>query len=87
MYLDIFSPNEFIFGVPNDFHRGGMINFILIQTRFYIYRQRLFHDGKLCTLQWLAEFRSKLKIEKWVSARLGRAASFQCWTEILEALG
>lgn len=87
LYLDILSPKEFVFGVPNDFHRGKVINFILVQTRFYIYRQKLFNEGKLCTLQWLAEFRSKLKIEKWVSARLGRAASFQGWTEIFEALG
>lgn len=86
LYLNILSPKEFVFGVPNDFHRGRVINFILIHLRFYIYRQKLFHEGRLCTMQWLDEFRSKLRVEKWVRARLGRAASFRSWDEIVEAL-
>lgn len=87
LYLDQLSPKEFLFWLPRGHHRGRIINFILIQIRFYIYRQKLFNAGKLSLMQWLAEFKCKLKIEKWICTRLGKAASFQCWNGILEELG
>lgn len=38
LYLNKLNLKEFMFGLPKQCHKSGMINFILTQVRFYIYR-------------------------------------------------
>lgn len=76
-----------IFGLPKECHKSKVINFILIHVRFYIYRQKLYHEGKLDLTQWLTEFKVKLMMEQWISRRIGKPAAFQCWRAILNELG
>lgn len=87
LYLDRLSDGEIVFGLPHSCHKSRVINFILVHVRFYIYRQKLYHDGRLSLVQWLTEFRYKLKIEEWISRRIGKPASFHCWRNILNELG
>lgn len=64
--MDRISPKEFLFGVEKDYHKSKIINHILIYIRFYIYRQKLYHDGELSSIQWLQEYKVTLNREKWI---------------------
>lgn len=87
LHLERITPKEFLLGVPSDYHMSKIINFTLIQIRFFIFRQKLFHNSELCLFQWLREYRDKLRTEKWISSRTGKKTShLQCDT-ILRALG
>lgn len=79
LYLDQVTPKEFLFGLPADAHKSRTINFILIRVRFYIFRQKLFHDSELSCIQWLQEFKSALRVEEWICSRMGRKARFAGW--------
>lgn len=87
LYLHQITPKEFLFGLPSDAHKSKVINFILIRLRFYIFRQKLFHDTKLSCIQWLQEFKSALQVEQWICFRLGKGQSSQKWKDILNELG
>lgn len=87
LYLEKLSPKEFLFGVPDSYHKHRIINLVLIQLRFFIFRQKLFHSGKLCLIQWLQEFKLKLQVEKWVCSISGKQKSFTPLENILRALG
>lgn len=87
LYLNQISAKEFIFGIPKENHRSAVINTVLAYVRYYIHRQRLFHEGRLDLLQWLREFREKLKIEQWICARSGKTKHFTKWKNILREMG
>lgn len=81
------SPRHFMFGVPRSHYKEKMVNFILMNTKFFIFRQRLFHGGKLEILQWLREFKVKLLMERHINLSEGRPRLFGKWAAILEAIG
>lgn len=87
LYLDQLTTKEFVFGIPKDFHRSGVINPILAFVRYYVHRQKLFHGGSLELIQWLKEFREKLKVEQWISKKIGKMKFFNKWNRILRELG
>lgn len=87
LYLDRLSQKEFLFGLSKDCHRSKVINSILMQICFYIFRQKLFHQSELSLVHWLREFKGKLETERWICARLGKPTRFDCWKEIHKELG
>lgn len=87
VYLDNLSVQEMVFGIPKEHHKSQIINTILIHIRYYIHRQKLFHNGKMDLTQWLREFRTKLKVEEWIARRLGKTKQFSIWTPILKTMG
>lgn len=74
-------------GVSKECHKSHIINVILTHVRSYVHRQKLFFGGQLEMTQWLREFRTKLKVEEWVSSRTGKSERFRIWTPVLRALG
>lgn len=87
LYLHHLSTKEFIFGLPKNYHRSNIINPILAYVRSYIHRQKLFHGGKLDPIQWLREFREKLKAKQWICRKLRKRKHFNKWERILHELG
>lgn len=85
-YLDSLTPKEFMFGLPKQCHKSGMINYILMQVKFYIYRQKLFHDSDLNHTSWLHELRNKLDMERWICLKLGTPGRFNKWCYIRDEL-
>lgn len=81
------SLEEVLFGKPIQTPVDKASNFIILFSKFFIYRQRLFHGSELNLLHFLMELRSKLKVERYISHREGKPAKFKIWTPILEALG
>lgn len=60
LHLEALSPKQFVFGVRRDHPKSTTVNFILITTKSFIFRQGLFHEGKVELLHWLREFKLKL---------------------------
>lgn len=76
------SLRERLLGVPLGFPKGRRINTITLMAKYYIHRQKLFGNGDLSFIQWLQEFRSKLRVEKWVCVKMGKPSKFAPWKKI-----
>lgn len=61
------STRLYLFGVSIMRPQDGVVNFLLLFEKFFVYRQKLFHQGKLCFVQFLRELRSRLQIEKYIT--------------------
>ena len=71
---------------PNVDRLAQMENFILLCIKFYIYRQRLFHQNNLNVLDWAIEFKGKLLVEKQICLMENKPKRFRAWEEILNKL-
>lgn len=87
IYLDNITAEEYMWGVQAGGHRANLLNAITLLVKFYVYRQKLYFNGELCLLQWLAELRSRLRTEQWISGKTGSRAKLQLWNRILMELG
>lgn len=67
------SAKDFFFGVDPSFNRGKIINYVLLQTKYFVHRQNLFHQGFLRLLHFLQELRVKLRCEKSISCQEGKS--------------
>lgn len=85
--LDHITPKEAILGVDDASPRGRVVNFLLLHFRFFVHRQRLFHDNKMDLTHWLAELRSRLKTLEMNLKMDGRSHLFRNWDPVLKALG
>lgn len=81
------SRKQFLLGLCHLDPKGNKINAILISVKFYIHRQRLFHQGQLDLLHWLREFRARLLVEREICKRENRQRRFNTWNHILGAMG
>lgn len=76
-----------LLGLPHQAPNAKKINTILISLKFFIHRQRLFHQGKLELLLWLREFKYRLRVEREICARESKLSRFAAWKRIMEAMG
>lgn len=81
------SLRAFLFGVPNTVPQAKIINFVLLFTKFFVYRQKLFHQGSLCLLHFLKELRLRLQVEKYLNTIEDKRHLFGKWQRIYTALG
>lgn len=87
LYLDNLTAKEIILGLPQGAYQRDVINSILLSFKFYVFRQKRFHEGELDMRHWLTEFKTKIKTEKWVRKRIGSKPVNVLYERILEALG
>lgn len=85
--LDLIPLKHLLLGLPHQAPKAKKINAILISVKFFIQRQRLFHQGKLELVHWLREFRSVLLVEREICTRQNKISRFSIWKRILNALG
>lgn len=78
---------EALLGVPKDYPRAKMVNYLLMSVRFYIHRQRLFHGCDLCLIHWIKELQGKLLTERHICRAEGKPNKFACWERALDYLG
>lgn len=81
------SLRAFLFGIPGTTPNAKVINFILLFVKFFIYRQKLFHEGALDCIHFLREFRIRLHIEKYLTNIENKKHHFHKRQRIYEALG
>lgn len=61
--LENLTTKEVLLGIPTQAPKGIKFNEILMYAKYYIHRQKLFHQGQLSLIQWLQEFRTKLRTD------------------------
>lgn len=81
------SVRAFLFGVPDALTQAKNINFILLFTKFYIYRQKLFHQGSLILTHFLSELKTRLNVERSLTTSENRRHHFHKWQRTYAALG
>lgn len=67
--------------------QGKIINWILLTGKFYIQKRRLFYDGILSLLGFLAETRARLLTERRACSIENKPNKFKIWRGFLAALG
>lgn len=87
LQLQDIETKEFVFGTDIGTSKGKIINFILLQLKFFVHRQKLFHQGDLRLTHFLQELKAKLRCEKLNSLQEGKGAKFKKWGAIFLALG
>lgn len=86
IWMDM-STRSFLFGVAVTRPQDKVVNNILLFVKYYIYRQKLFHDGKLSLIQLLRELRARLHTERYIPTLENKPNLFQQWNRIYQALG
>lgn len=81
------NTEQLLFGLPRNNPQAKCINFILILAKFFIFRQRLFHQGQMDLTHFLRELKMKLQIEKLIFIRENKPNKFRRWHRIFQALG
>lgn len=81
------SLRAFLFGVTPGVPQAKTINFLLLFTKFYVYRQKLYHQGSLSLIHLLGELRRRLQVERHLTLLEGKANGFRRWQRIYDALG
>lgn len=71
----------------NSSSKSILILMYLISTKFFIYRQKLFHEGKFNIIHFRGDFWDRLKIEKFILGLEGKPHKFRMWKKIFAALG
>ena len=63
-----------------------VINYITLYTKYYINRQRLFHQGELSFVQWLREIKRDVATMKYGFKSKKQNWKFEKWIRIYESL-
>lgn len=85
--MDKLTAKEYIFGLTKGTHLRDTINEILLFTKFYVARQKMFHDCNLDIRYWLLEYRTRLRAEIWIRKRIGARQLQGIYNRILAAMG
>lgn len=87
IHLYNITTKEAVLGMDDTSTEGRITNFILLHFRFFVHRQRLFHDNKFETIHWLAELRTRLLTMENNLKIEGKAHLFSKWECLTKALG
>lgn len=85
--LSRLTTRDILLGVPPKHRAARTINFISMFTKHFIHRQKLFHAGNLCLIEWLADLKKRLLSERYICALEGKPSHFARWVRILQELG
>lgn len=85
--LSRLTMKEILLGVPSTYRQAKRTNSLLLISRYFIHRQRLFHAGDLCITHWVNELRKRLLTEKAICTAEGKPGKFDSWTPLLDYLG
>lgn len=85
--LSTITPKEVVVGVDDVSPRGRIINFLLLHFRYFVHRQRLFHNNKFELTHWLAELKSRLRTLERNLKLDGKSHLFKKWEFVLNTLG
>lgn len=90
-HLDIslsqLSQVEKLLGVCTPAKESKLLNWLLLQAKFFIHRNRLFHGNRLPLIAFLAEIRAKLYTEQRACYQELRPNKFKVWQKLFNALG
>lgn len=73
-------------GVTRNRHNVKVVNTLILYFKFFIFRQKLFHNCEISLLSLLAEVKMKIKTEKLIYTMQNKPSQFDGWKNILLAL-
>lgn len=84
----ILSEPEILLGVHGEYHKNlrYIINVICLFTKFYIYRQRLYHQADCNFEVWCKEFKRRLDTEKYILEKNQKSDDFKRWETLYETM-
>ena len=80
------NDSQLVLGIPGKSVNHDIINFVLLKSRFYIYRQRLFHKCELEIMQWLFKLKRSLLSEEYICKMDNKSKAFEKWQRFLDVL-
>lgn len=87
IHMEHITPKEAVLGLNDSSPNGRITNFILLHFRYYIHRQRLFHDNHFELLHCLRELRGRLRCMERILRIEGKSHLFRKWHPLLQTLG
>ena len=75
-----------LFGLPSENDRTTAMNFCLLYGKYFIYKQKLFHNGEFHMISFLAELKYKLDIEERIANKTGNPGVFEKFRCVLNSL-
>lgn len=81
------NAKDTLFGIPKNSEHAPVINFLILFTKYYVYRQWLFHQNQLSVLQVLQDLPIRLPVEKYINTQENKPYKLRKWERILNALG
>lgn len=79
--------SQYFLGLPPTHKNCKIINSLILYFKYYVHRQKLFHDCEMCVTSLLAEIKLKIKTEKPSCALQNKTHLFNRRDDIMNALG
>lgn len=81
--LDLeFSKEEFFLGVNFENPNARIKNALVLFFKYYVYQQKLFHNGDFSLVSLLSEIQMKPTCEKFILANQNKLHKFVCWERL-----
>ena len=80
------NEREFMLGLTNKTNLDRKLNAIIMHVKFSIYRQRLFHNNRLDSLEWFYELKMYLLKERQICRTQLKPNRFKTWKATLEKM-
>lgn len=79
---------DFLFGTPSHSLKDRRMNYIFLLGKFYVYRQKIFHNNNLNVYEFMVEFKNTLVYEKIACLKEGSMNKKfkKTWEELFDRL-
>ena len=77
---------DLLFGLTQKRSNRDVLNLVLLKAKYYIYRQRLYHNCQLDILEWLKEFKMSLLSEQYICNLENKSKKFVKWMKVLDVM-
>lgn len=85
--LQNISSTERLLGVTRKLPDARLINWITLKAKFFIQKKKLFHNGEISLIAFLAEVKDSLRTERNACLQEGRLWKFDRWKKLYAAVG
>ena len=84
--LEELDCRQFLLGLDGNDQNSKVKNFLALNIKFYIYRQRLFHKKHLDLFEWIRELKYKLLVENTIAKRENKRRSVLPISQLLQRI-
>ena len=75
-----------LFGNPSENEIFTVLNYCILQAKYFIYKRRLYHENNIDLYKYLVDLKFKLKLELFICKTNGTPESFEKYTHLYENL-
>ena len=78
--------SDLLFGLTQNEPNSDIVNLVILRVKFYVYRQRLYHNCQLDILQWIREFKMSLLSVQYVCNLENKPKNSERWMKVLDVV-